>query len=171
MNVKKLVRIALLCAISVILVYLIHFPLIPGATFLEYDPADVCLLITGLFYGAGWGILATIVVSVVQGMTVSATSGWIGILMHILSTSCFVAVTSLFYRKGGKLIPSLVSGGFIMVLVMIPLNLIFTGMFMGAGVGTVVKMLIPAIIPFNTAKAVINCVLCAILYKRIKKFL
>ena len=171
MDIKKIVRVAVLCAISVVLVWLVHFPLIPGAAFLEYDPADICLLITGLSYGAGWGVLATVVVSLVQGLTVSASSGWIGILMHILSTSTFVIVTSCVYRKKGKLALSLVLGALAMVVVMIPLNLVFTGMFMGAGVKVVVQMLIPAIIPFNAAKAVINAILSAILYKRIKKLM
>ena len=168
MNVKKLVRVSLLCAISVILVYIIHFPLIPTATFLEYDPADISIILTGLFYGTGWGIIATIAVSVIQGITVSSGSGWIGIVMHIISTGTFVLVTSLIYRKTAKLIPSLVTGVISMVLIMIPLNLIFTGIFMGTGVQTVVKMLIPAIIPFNILKAGINATVAGILYKRIK---
>lgn len=171
MNIKKIVRIGLLCAISVVLVWLIHFPLIPTASFLEYDPADICLIITGLSYGTGWGILATVVVSLVQGLTVSAGSGWIGILMHILSTSTFVGVTGCVYRKKGKLVLSLLLGALSMVIVMIPLNLIFTGMFMGTGVKMVAQMLIPAIIPFNAAKAGINAILSAILYKRLKSFM
>ena len=43
-----------------------------------------------------------------------------------------------------------------MTVVMIPLNLVFTGIFMGAGTQTVIGMLIPAIIPFNLLKAGIN---------------
>ena len=171
MNIKKVARIGLLCAISVVLVWLIHFPLIPGAPFLEYDPADICLIITGLSYGTGWGILATVVVSLVQGITVSSGSGWIGILMHILSTSTFVGVTSYIYRKKGQLIFSLVLGALSMVVVMIPLNLVFTGLFMGTGVKMVAQMLIPAIIPFNVAKAGINAILSALLYKRLKSFM
>lgn len=171
MSIKKIVRIGLLCAISVVLVWLVHFPLIPGVSFLEYDPADICLIITGLSYGTGWGIIATVVVSLVQGLTVSAGSGWIGILMHILSTSTFVSITSCVYRKKGKLAVSLGLGALSMVVVMIPLNLVFTGLFMGTGVQMVAKMLIPAIIPFNAAKAGINAILSAILYKRLKNIM
>lgn len=171
MNNKKIVRVGLLCAISVVLVWIVHFPIIPSAAFLEYDPADVCLIITGLSYGTGWGILATVVVSLVQGLTVSAGSGWIGILMHILSTSTFVGITSCVYRKKRSLVLSLALGALAMVIVMIPLNLVFTGMFMGAGVKVVVNMLIPAIIPFNVAKASINAIISAILYNRLKNFM
>ena len=171
-NVKtqKLVRVSLLCAISVVLVYFIHFPLIPSAPFLEYDPADISIILTGLFYGPGWGLIATVITSLIQGLTVSSASGWIGIVMHIRSTSAFILVTSLVYKKTLKLIPSLILGVITMVIVMIPVNLIFTGMFMKTGVMTVVKMLIPAIIPFNFLKAGINAVVSGIIFSRIKKY-
>ena len=171
MNTKKLVRVSLLCAISVVLVYFIHFPLIPSAPFLEYDPADISIILIGLSYGTGWGLLATIIVSVIQGITVSSASGWIGIVMHIVSTGVFVITVSEVHKKTSKRIPSLVLGAIAMVLIMIPINLVFTGIFMGTGVMTVVKMLIPAIIPFNLLKAGINAAIAGLLFKRIEKYI
>ncbi len=169
-NTKKMVRVALLCAISVVLVYFIHFPLIPSAPFLEYDPADMSIILTGLCYGTGWGILATVITSVIQGLTVSSASGWIGIVMHIISTSMFVTAVSLTYKKTSKLVVSLIVGTITMVLVMIPVNLVFTGIFMGTGVEAVVKMLIPAIIPFNLLKAGINATISGLIFERVKKY-
>ena len=66
---------------------------------------------------------------------------------------------SLIYKKKkttASLVIGLVIGSIAMTVVMIPLNLVFTGIFMGAGTQTVVGMLIPAIIPFNLLKAGIN---------------
>lgn len=40
-NVRKLTALGMLGAISLILVATVHFPIIPAAPFLEYDPADV----------------------------------------------------------------------------------------------------------------------------------
>lgn len=171
MNPKKLARISALCALSVVLVYLIHFPIIPGVTFLEYDPADISLIFTALIYGTGYGIGATAVVSVIQGLTVSASSGIIGILMHFISTSVCVAAVSIIHKKTSKLIPALFFGALAMVIVMIPINLVFTGIFMGTGVKTVAKLLIPAIIPFNAAKAGINAVVAGLLYNRLYKII
>lgn len=170
MNTKKLVRVSLLCAISVVLVYFIHFPLIPSAPFLEYDPADISIILIGLSYGTGWGLLATIITSLIQGLTVSASSGWIGIFMHIISTGMFALVVSAVYKKTSKLIPSLIIGAITMALVMIPVNLVFTGIFMGTGVQTVVKMLIPAIIPFNLFKSSLNAAAAGLIFNRIKKY-
>lgn len=170
MKTKKLVRVSLLCAISVILAYILHFPLIPSAPFLEYDPADISIILIGLSYGTGWGILATFITSLIQGLTVSSSSGWIGIIMHIVSTGMFVLAVSEVYKRTSKLIPALVTGTLTMALLMIPLNLVFTGIFMGTGVQAVIKMLIPAIIPFNLLKAGINAIVSGFVFRRIKSY-
>ena len=36
-KVRKLVTMAMLAALSIVLVYVIHFPIFPAASFLEYD--------------------------------------------------------------------------------------------------------------------------------------
>ena len=46
-------------------------------------------------------------------------------------------------------------------------NMIFTPLFMGAPLETVMAMMIPAIIPFNALKAGINCAITFFLYKSI----
>ena len=74
-KVRKLATMAMLVAISIVLVYLIHFPIFPGAAFLEYDPADIPILIGAFAYGPVAGVLLTVVTAVIQGFTVSASSG------------------------------------------------------------------------------------------------
>ena len=81
-KVRKLVTMAMLAALSIVLVYVIHFPIFPAASFLEYDPADIPILIGTFAYGPLAGVLLTVVVSVIQGMTVSSGSGLMGIAMH-----------------------------------------------------------------------------------------
>ena len=153
---------AMLTAVSIVLVYFIHLPLIPGVTFLEYDPADIPVLIGAIMLGPISGIVILLAVCLIQALTVSAaTGGWIGFIMHFVASSALILIPSIIYRKK-KTIPSLIIGlvlGVIaMTVVMIPLNLVFTGLFMEKGVEVVVSMLIPAIIPFNLAKATINAV-------------
>ena len=79
-NVSKrtstLAKLGILAAISVVLVAIVHFPLIPAAAFLEYDPADVPILLGTFALGPAAGILLTLVAIVIQGVTVSAASSW-----------------------------------------------------------------------------------------------
>ena len=41
----RLAKMAMLVAISIVLVALIHVPIFPAVAFLEYDPADIPILI------------------------------------------------------------------------------------------------------------------------------
>ena len=60
-STRQLVSMAMLGAISIVLVSAIHFPLIPAAAFLEYDPADIPILICAFAYGPTAGFLLTVV--------------------------------------------------------------------------------------------------------------
>jgi riboflavin transporter FmnP len=50
-SIRKLAVLAMLVAIGVVLCFLIHVPLIPAASFLEYDPADIPILIGTFAFG------------------------------------------------------------------------------------------------------------------------
>jgi len=171
---KKLTKIAMLSAVSVLLVAILHFPIIPNAPFLEYDMADVPLLIIGFMYGPLYALISTIVVSVIQGMTLSAASGWVGIIMHIIATGTLTVVSSFIYQKNKNkknAIIGLALGALCMILVMIPSNLFFTVKFWGMKYEAVLAMLPTAIIPFNIIKSVLNSLIVALIYKRLKKLL
>ena len=109
MSTRKLCTLGLLGAISVVLVAFIHFPVFPLTPFLEYDPADIPIFIGTLFYGPVAGLLLTVIVSVVQGLTVSAASGVIGIIMHIVATGSFVVVFGLLTRKNKSIKRSVIA--------------------------------------------------------------
>ena len=63
MNTKKLITMAMFIAISIVLVALIHFPIFPAVSFLEYDPADISILIGTFAFGPLAGCILTIVTS------------------------------------------------------------------------------------------------------------
>ena len=170
-TVRRIVRMGLMTAVSVILVYFICFPIFPAVSFLEYDPADIPILFSTLSFGALDGLLLTLTVSVIQGLTVSAKSGIIGILMHFLATGSFVLVTGLTYKLKKTTIGailSLVAGVAAMTITMALWNLIFTPIFMGAPRAAVIKLL-PLIIAFNLIKAGANAVVSFIVFKAIKR--
>ena len=169
----RLAKMGMLVAISVVLVYFIHFPIFPAVAFLDYDPADRPILIGTFAYGPVAGVLLTIVTSVVQGVTVSAASGAYGIIMHIIATSVLVMVAGVIYkfnktRKGAVI--ALICGTAAMAVVMIGANLIITPLFMGVP-RSMVWDLMPFIVGFNAIKAGINSIVTFFLYKRISGFL
>lgn len=171
MAVDRMVKLGLLTALS-LLMMLIRFPLF--LPFLEYDMADVPILIGTFLYGPWWGLLLTLAVCILQGVTVSAGSGVVGMLMHLFATGAFVVVAGLIYRRfhtfKGALM-ALVCGSLTMIAMMIPLNLIFTGYFMGTPITTVKALLLPAIIPFNAVKSFGNSLITLLLYKSVGKVL
>ena len=50
-NLRKITVMAMLAAVAVVSVYFIKFPLLPSAPFLEYDIADVPVLIGTMLFG------------------------------------------------------------------------------------------------------------------------
>ncbi|HHX75508.1 MAG TPA: ECF transporter S component [Firmicutes bacterium] len=174
MNTKQMVTLAMLAAVSLPLMYFIRFPIFPAAPFLEYDMADVPILIGTFLFGPVSGLLLTVVVSVIQALTVSASSGWIGAVMHICATGAYVLAAGSLYRRFPTrrgAIAGLCAGVLAMTLAMIPLNLIFTVIFMGVPRSVVMGMLAPVIIPFNLIKAGINGVITFAVYKTVARIL
>ena len=174
---KKVIRtaiMAMLTALSIVSLYVIRMPLIPAAPFLEYDAADIPVLIGSMLLGPVSGIITLLAVCLIQALTVSASSGWIGFVMHFVASSVLVLIASLIYKRKQtttSLVLGLVIGSIAMTAVMIPLNLVFTGIFLGAGTQTVIGMLMPAIIPFNLLKAGINSAVTFAVFTPIKSIL
>ncbi len=167
---KKLTTLGILGALSVLLVVCVHFPIFPTAHFLEYDPADIPIFIGTFLFGPLWGFLLTVAVSLVQGFTVSAGSGIVGIAMHIFSTGSFVIVAGNIYKKNKtkkSAIVALAIGTLTMALAMTLWNVIVTPVYMGVERQMVVEMLLPVFIPFNLIKAGANSIFTMIIYKKI----
>lgn len=170
-NTKQTVLMGLFAAISIILVALIHFPIIPSAAFLEYDPADIPILLCTFLYGPLSGFLLTVVVSVIQGVTVSAASGPIGIMMHVFATGSFVLVAGNVYNRFPTMkgsVGALAAGIVTWILSMVIWNLVFTPIFMGTPREAVVALM-PAIILFNMIKAGANGILAFAVYHILRK--
>lgn len=174
MNTKKITFMAMLIALSIALVAMIRFPLIPTAAFLEYDPADVPILIATFAFGAKAGLLITVIASLIQGFTVSIQGGLYGILMHIIATGSFVIVAGLIYSKKKSkksAILALLAGTLTMTVTMVGANLLITPLYLNVPIDVVVGMLATAIIPFNLIKAGLNSIITFVVYKGISKFI
>ena len=164
---------AMLVAVSIVLVALIHLPILPMVPFLEYDPADIPILVGTFAFGPVAGLILTIVTAVLQGVTVSAQSGAYGIIMHVIATSALVFVAGSIYTKEKtkkRAIIALVCGTLAMVAIMIPANLLITTKFMGLTVDALMPFM-PWIVLFNFIKAGVNSIVTFLIYKRISPFL
>jgi riboflavin transporter FmnP len=170
-NVKKIATMGVLTALSLVLMYVIRFPIIPAAPYLKYEPADIPMLIGALLFGPLAGLAVTAVEATIQTL-LFAEGGLVGLVMHLIATGTFVVTAGLIYkkmhdRKGATI--GLICGTIAMTLIMIPLNLVIQPNFYGVPIETVKSLLIPAIIPFNLIKAGLNSVVTFIVYKSISK--
>lgn len=169
----RIAKMAMLVAVSIVLVMIIHFPIFPAVAFLEYDPADIPILIGTFAFGPLAGIVLTVVTSLIQGLTVSAASGVYGIIMHIIATSALVLVAGTIYRRNKtkkSAVIGLIAGTAAMAVVMFFANMLITPAFTGMPLAGVMNLM-PFIILFNIVKAGINSVVTFLLYKRISPFL
>ncbi len=169
----KLAKMAMLTALAVVLVWLVHIPIFPAVAFLEYDPASVPMLLGGFLYGPLAGLVITVVAASIQAFTVSSESGLYGLIMHVIAVGGLVTVSSVIYRKYRSkkgAIVGLILGCLTMTTLMIPANLLVTPAFTGWPVSAVVQVL-PWIVLFNLVKSVVNSILAFFLYTRVRGLL
>jgi len=172
-DTKRLTIAALLTAIGIVLMYIIRIPMF--LPFLEYSPADIPIFVGTLAFGPIVGLVMTVAVSVLQGLTVSAGSGWIGIVMNIASTGSFVLVAGLIYRRKKTLMQLGIALGcavLVSAAVMMLMNLLFMPLFTpGLSVSAVWGMMLPSILPFNLVRAGLNAVGALLVFKAVGQYL
>lgn len=165
----KITNVSMLIALSMVAGYFIHFPILPQAPFLLYDPGNVFLLIGSFKLGPKIGVLMCFITAMLFAL-ITGQGGPYGALMNFLATGTLIFVSSQIYllnhTKRGAIL-GMILGTLAMTLIMIPANLIITPFYLGVEREIVIKMLIPAIIPFNLLKGIISGFLTFILYKRL----
>ena len=163
---RKLTLMAMLAAMAYVAM-LVTRPLPQVAGFLSYDLKDVVVAIAGFILGPAEALLITAVVSLIEMVTVSHT-GFIGLLMNVLSTGAFVLPAALMYRKRRTLKSAalgLALGVALMAAVMLAWNYIITPLYMAVPRSVVAGMLIPTFLPFNLVKGGLNAGITMLLYK------
>lgn len=163
-SVRKMVLIAMMAAISYLIVSYIRIPVV---LFLKYEPKDVIITVGGFLLGPMTSFIISLVVSLVEMVTISDT-GPIGCLMNLISTCSFACTAALIYKRRHNLngaVLGLLAGSVTMVALMLLWNWLITPLYMGAPRETVEKMLLPAFLPFNALKAGLNSALVLGLYK------
>ena len=170
-DTKKLVGIAMFAALAYAVTFVFRIPVM----FLTFDAKDAVITIAALMYGPLSGVIISLLAALIELITISGT-GVYGFIMNFASSAVFSATAAWIYKH--KRTPSGAVGGLFtavvaMVATMMCLNLLVTPYYMGADRGTdaareSVKQLLPTVIlPFNTAKALMNSAFAMLLYKPI----
>lgn len=163
-NVKKMVMIAMLSATALAMVALIRIPIV---LFLSYEPKDVIITIGGFLFGPLTALLVSVIASFLELVTIS-TTGIIGLIMNVLATCSFACPAAYIYKKDHTMkgaIIGLLTGSILMIVIMLLWNYLITPLYMGWPREEVVKILVPAILPFNVLKAGLNSAFILLLYK------
>ncbi len=164
LSVKKMVLIAMLCAVAYIMVFTVRIPVV---MFLKYEPKDIIITIGGFLLGPPAAFFTSFIVAFLEMITISDT-GPIGFVMNMLSSCAFACTASFIYKKkhtlGGAVV-GLAVGSVLTVAVMMLWNWLISPLYMDATREEVAALLVPAFLPFNALKVGLNMALTLVLYK------
>ena len=168
LTTKSIAIIAMLCAIAFVAKLISNvFPVVSG--FLSFDLKDVIIVIGGFIMGPLAAALISLIVSIIEMLTISST-GPIGLIMNVLSSCAFACVASAIYQHNRKMrnaVIGLIAGTLCMTAIMLLWNYLITPLYMKVPREVVVGMLVPVFLPFNLVKGGINAALAMLLYKPI----
>lgn len=185
-STKTMTKVAILSAISYILMF-ISLP-IPGIfpDFLKIDISDVPAIFGGMSLGPIAGFTIVLIKNLFQAMTASTTA-WIGEIANMLIGGSYVIIVSMIYRKRKDikgLITGFVLGTIAMIIVgclsnyymllpfygtVMPMEAIISaGQIINPNVTDLASFVIWMIAPFNLVKAVLISILTLPLYKKME---
>lgn len=163
---KKITTIGMMCAMAMVMNLLLHFPIIPAVSFLNYDPKDIVIVIASFIYGPFSAFVMSAICAVLDVMLRGGTI--LDVLMNMIATCMFSCVAGAIYKKEhtkkGALI-GLGTGVILTTISMLLWNYIITPIYFGISREAVAAMLIPGILPFNLIKYGINAGASLFLYK------
>lgn len=169
-STKQLVTMALMCAVSALFMF-VQIPIIPVAPFLTYDPSLVSAMVSGFAYGPGSGVAVGLVAIVIHALM---TGDWVGALMNVVATVLFILPAALVYRKNhtfaGAVI-GLATGVVLATAGSVAANLTIGVWFWYGSADVIMPLLVPAVIPFNLIKTLLNSVLTLAVYKAVSNLI
>lgn len=191
MNARRIAIISVFAAASLVAMMSIHFPIVPGAPFLKYDPSDAVGLFAGFLMGPAAGVLTVFLKDVLFWLIRDGNP--LGPLADFIAAATFVGVSAWLFGRlaphgevergasGGSyrtmsaatlpaMVLAILAGTLARVLVMVVANFPILYLEFGTPPGKVAALLWPAIIPFNGFKGLLNgafaMVLAAALVRR-----
>lgn len=170
-STRRIAVTAVFCAVAAICTLLLEFPILPGVTWLKYDPSGIIALVAGFAFGPATGAIVSIIPYLVH---LATESGVYGTVMAVLATFSLVMPAALVYQRNrtfkGAVI-GMVVGAVVCLACTIVGNIIITPLYAGMATQDVIALIVPALLPFNLLKIAINCVVTAAIYKPVTKAL
>ena len=171
-RVHRLVGVALLAAVGFVLMMYLAFPILPMFPFLKLDLSDLFVLLGGLIYGPGGGIMVAFVRSLLHFiLTGGGVVNLIGDLAAFIASVGFMlpVVMTMKPKSGlGREVSGLALGTVSLTMIMSVLNwLVIMPMYLAVmnfplGI-SVTRYVLIGVVPFNLIKgAVVSVVFFAI---------
>lgn len=177
MDVGRLVRIGMMCAISTVLSIFPEIPMAFFAPWLKLDFSYVPVLLTGFSLGIWPGVAVLTVKNIYQLLTTN--SAGVGQLADMLMGIAMLLPATLVYNRNrtrrGALIGMLL-GVLSMVVVGVLVNrFILLPFYLGGGFAAYMEknpyILWIAVAPFNAIKGGVVCIITFVLYKHLSRYL
>lgn len=164
---QQLIVMALFCALAFASTFVFRIPVV---LWLKFDPKDCLLAIGGMLYGPLSAFIMSVVVSLVEMITISDT-GLIGMAMNVFSTCLFVLPAAFLYQRRRTLATAILGLAIGVVLTtsgMLLWNWLLVPLYTPTITRSViVPLLWSAFLPFNVFKTTLNAVLTVLLYKSV----
>ena len=162
-DVKKLAGAGVFAALAVAVSFATSFIKIG---YLSLDAGDIIIVLASFIYGPGVGIVISLISSM-AGFLYSGTMWW-GALMDFVSSAVFAFTASYIYSRHKTFnfaVIGIYSAVVAVTLIMMPLNILITPLYMPVSVEFVIKEIPRMLLPFNFAKATFNGGMVLLLYK------
>ena len=163
----RLTTLAVFSAVAFLMTIATHnISFMTGYSFLTLDMKDVVIVLAGFQYGPVAVALISLVVSLIEMMTISST-GFVGLIMNVIATCSFACVAAFVYERRKTFtsgIIGLVLGVLCATVMMLLWNLIITPLYQGVPRSVIQAALLPVFLPFNLIKNGINAVATVALY-------
>lgn len=163
---KTMVCLGMLAAIAYAVMLLSKLlPQVVGI--LQFDLKDTVICIGGFIFGPAAAAMVSIVVALLEMLTVSDTGIW-GFLMNVLATCAFCCTASFLYKRKHSILGAVLGlfcGTAALTIVMLLWNWLVTPIYWGGPRAAVAAMLLPVFLPFNLVKGGMNTAVILILYK------
>jgi riboflavin transporter FmnP len=170
---RRYAQIGILGAIAFTFMYL-DFPIPPFPPYLQYDPGEVPALIAAFALGPAAGVA----VELLKGLLISLLrsgelGGPFGVFMNLLAGATLVMVAGAYYRLEHTKRGAMRGLAFAIAAttgVMVIANVILTPVFYGIPRPQVIALVLPALLPFNLLKGLLNSLITFYVYKRVRAY-